>query len=257
MNRTERRLLQPSPRADTHQQHLNVRRVLLEHELDRILRGAASLGAASEVLVRLGADAGLRLGEIAALSWADVNLNGATISVRRSDWRGHVTDPKGGRVRHVPMTNRVRDALTRHASATKRRAGDRVIVHADVPAGEKTKRKALDAPLTKKVAHRWMAKILDAAEVPRGSIGRIHILRHTFCSHLAMRGAPTIAIQRAAGHASVTTTQRYMHLAGSQLTDAIRLLDGPAPGAKGDDAARGDMMETESKQPETVMVPAA
>ena len=28
----------------------------------------------------------------------------------------------------------------------------------------------------------------------------IHILRHTFCSHLAMRGAPARAIQELAGH---------------------------------------------------------
>jgi hypothetical protein len=39
-----------------------------------------------------------------------------------------------------------------------------------------------------------------------------HILRHTFCSHLAMRGAPTRAIQELAGHRDLTTTQRYMHL---------------------------------------------
>jgi len=40
----------------------------------------------------------------------------------------------------------------------------------------------------------------------------VHILRHTFCSHLAMRGAPACAIQELAGHADLTTTQRYTHL---------------------------------------------
>ena len=39
-----------------------------------------------------------------------------------------------------------------------------------------------------------------------------HMLRHTFCSHLAMRGAPARAIQEAAGHQDLVTTQRYMHL---------------------------------------------
>jgi site-specific recombinase XerD len=39
-----------------------------------------------------------------------------------------------------------------------------------------------------------------------------HMLRHTFCSHLAMRGAPARAIQELAGHQNLTTTQRYMHL---------------------------------------------
>ena len=35
-----------------------------------------------------------------------------------------------------------------------------------------------------------------------------HILRHTFCSHLAMRGAPFRAIQEFAGHRDLSTTQR-------------------------------------------------
>ena len=44
-----------------------------------------------------------------------------------------------------------------------------------------------------------------------------HVLRHTFCSHLAMRGAPAIAIQELAGHASIAVTNRYMHLAPGEL----------------------------------------
>jgi site-specific recombinase XerD len=47
-----------------------------------------------------------------------------------------------------------------------------------------------------------------AAEIEQG----VHILRHAFCSHLAMKGAPARAIQELAGHADLSTTQRYMHL---------------------------------------------
>jgi site-specific recombinase XerD len=53
----------------------------------------------------------------------------------------------------------------------------------------------------------------------------IHILRHTFCSHLAMRGAPPRAIQELAGHVDLRTTQRYMHLTPAALEGAIRLLE--------------------------------
>jgi integrase len=55
--------------------------------------------------------------------------------------------------------------------------------------------------------------------------GHIHQLRHTFCSHLAMRGAPAKAIQELAGHADLSTTMRYMHLSPSSLNQAIGLLD--------------------------------
>lgn len=58
-----------------------------------------------------------------------------------------------------------------------------------------------------------------------------HTLRHTFCSHLAMRGAPARAIQELAGHRHLTTTQRYMHLSPAALQGAIALLE-----ASGDDA---------------------
>jgi len=56
----------------------------------------------------------------------------------------------------------------------------------------------------------------------------VHILRHTFCSHLAMRGAPVRAIQELAGHKELTMTQRYMHLSPAALDTAIRLLEEPA-----------------------------
>jgi len=57
--------------------------------------------------------------------------------------------------------------------------------------------------------------------------GTMH-LRHTFCSHLAMRGAPALSIQRLAGHEHLQTTLGYMHLAQGETERAIRLLDHPA-----------------------------
>jgi hypothetical protein len=63
----------------------------------------------------------------------------------------------------------------------------------------------------------------------------VHRLQHSFCSHLAMRGAPARAIQELAGHKDLSTTQRYMHLSPAALEGAIRLLDhqGPAVGPYG------------------------
>lgn len=65
----------------------------------------------------------------------------------------------------------------------------------------------------------------------------VHMLRHTFCSHLAMRGVPARAIQELAGHQDLSTTQRYMHLSPAAIENAIRLLDGPV-------ARFGDGVET-------------
>jgi site-specific recombinase XerD len=67
----------------------------------------------------------------------------------------------------------------------------------------------------------------------------VHPLRHTFCSHLAMRGAPARAIQELAGHKDLTTTQRYMHLSPAAIEGAIRLLDQRSGGK-----SFGDILET-------------
>lgn len=69
----------------------------------------------------------------------------------------------------------------------------------------------------------WMEKAQRRAGLPAN--GGFHILRHTFCSHLPMRGATVKAIQELAGHQDITATQRYMHLSPAHKDAAIRLLD--------------------------------
>jgi len=56
-----------------------------------------------------------------------------------------------------------------------------------------------------------------------------HILRHTLCSRLAMRGAPVRAIQELAGDRDIATT-KYMHVSPAAIENAIRLLEQPNGG---------------------------
>ena len=75
--------------------------------------------------------------------------------------------------------------------------------------------------VTQKVVQLAVRRAARRANVSPG----VHILRHTFCSHLAMRGAPARAIQELAGHQDLSTTQRYMHLSPAAIDAAIRLLE--------------------------------
>jgi integrase len=130
------------------------------------------------------------------------------LTVQHSEWKGHFTATKGGRLRHVPMTERLA-ALKGH----RHLGGSRVLVQSN---GE---------PLTMKILQDRVA----GATAERACVPGVHIVRHTFCSHLAMRGAPARAIQELAGHQDLMTTQRYMHLTPAALEAAIRLLNKPGP----------------------------
>jgi integrase len=108
-------------------------------------------------------------------------------------------------------------------------------------------------PLTQKVIQVMMRRVARRANAKPG----VHILRHTFCSHLAMRGAPARAIQELAGHQDLETTQRYMHLSPAALDAAIRLLEGAAeagphdyslPAEAGSHAGRGEILEAAGNQ---------
>jgi len=136
-----------------------------------------------------------------------VDLAKGQMCVERSDWKGHVTSTKGGRLRYVPLTIRLAAALKAH----RHLRGARVLCEGD---GRPVSQKVMQC-LVRRAAKR--AGLKDEG---------IHVLRHTFCSHLAMQEAPARAIQELAGHKDLTTTQRYMHLSPAATFNAIRLLDG-------------------------------
>lgn len=58
-------------------------------------------------------------------------------------------------------------------------------------------------------------------QLPDGQL--THVLRHTFASHFMMRGGNILTLNKILGHASLTMTMRYAHLAPEHLQDAIKL----------------------------------
>ena len=63
--------------------------------------------------------------------------------------------------------------------------------------------------------------------------GRVHILRHTSCSRLAARSVPILSIQGLAGHESLETTQRYMHLSSTAPREGIAAVETGSYGERG------------------------
>jgi integrase len=175
-------------------------------EFETLVAAAGEIDPRAELIVLLGGEAGLRCGEMMALERSDLDLVQRQICVERSDWKGQVTATKGERFRRLPLTSRLVAALKR----MRHLRGARVLCESD------------GRPLTQKVVQ---GLVKSAAKRAGLSKGGLHILRHTFCSHLAMRGVPVTVIQRLAGHRELSTTIGYMHLNPRALAEAINLLD--------------------------------
>jgi len=175
------------------------------NEFDALV-GAAVHGEPGElVAVLLAGEAGLRCGEIMGLRWLNADFDRQRICVAQAIWQGHERTTKGEQFRYVKMTNRLLTALRCH----HHRKSQYVLCDGT---GES---------LTQHGVQDLIAAAAKRANVKNG----VHILRHTFCSHLAMRGAPAGMIQQLAGHKNLSTTQGYMHLSPTASDSAIRLLD--------------------------------
>jgi integrase len=58
------------------------------------------------LLVLMSGEAGLRLGEMVALEWNDIDFVKRQMCVQRSAWKGQVASPKSGRLRYTYRSRR-------------------------------------------------------------------------------------------------------------------------------------------------------
>ena len=56
-------------------------------------------------------------------------------------------------------------------------------------------------------------------------VTKLHTLRHTFASHLVMKGVDLPTVMKLMGHADIQTTMIYSHLADEHVDKAVEKLD--------------------------------
>lgn len=150
---------------------------------------------------------GMRQGEIKGLQWSSVDWLNRSIAVRhsRDDYRKVLVPPKSNRTRHIPLDADVYEMLYRRKGGT-----GYVFLARD---GQPFNNYRLNYAI-RNLCKRAGLRIIGW-----------HTLRHTFASHLAMRGVPLPAIKELMGHSAITTTMRYAHVAPSTLRSAIEMLN--------------------------------
>jgi integrase len=178
----------------------------------QLLRTAG--GERFEALYVLAVTAGLRIGELLALRWQDVDLDasGPTLRVRRTKSTAKsgpvFTTPKNGKGRSITLTRHAVEALKPHRAAQnaeRLKAGSLwqdygliFCTHGGRP---------LDSH---NVARTSFKPLLERAGLPDI---RFHDLRHTCATLLLSRGHHPKLVQELLGHSSVALTlDRYSHV---------------------------------------------
>jgi integrase len=185
-------------------------KALTQDEIRALLKAAARGRWAPLILVSL--TTGLRRGELCALKWRDVDLEGGILTVRASlsqtRARGiELKAPKSGKARTVPLSKTAIDAFrAQHVRQTKERLRAGTLwettdaVFAD-PLGRHTVPQAMTR------AYEWIAEKAGISSL------RLHDCRHTAATEMLVGGVDVVTAAGVLGHASPTVTlQVYGHV---------------------------------------------
>jgi len=144
---------------------------------------------------------GMRKSELLNLRWEDVDFERGTLTVSsREEWH-----TKNYESRKMPLYEEVGKVLK-----PMRQGKGYVFVDQE---GSKMGIHFVDGRLDK------AAKYADFGHL------YMHVLRHTFASHLVMAGVDLPTVQRLMGHRDIKTTMRYAHLAPDHRRMAMAMLD--------------------------------
>jgi integrase/recombinase XerD len=156
-----------------------------------------------QAILELAYASGLRLAELRNVRLEQLHLEAGFINVIG----------KGNKERVVPLGRKAVAALQRYLDAGR----PKLVTPRSPAAVFLTKRGTPFAAVTM-----WLR---IKQRVRRAAIGRNvtpHMLRHSFATHLLEHGADLRVIQELLGHANISTTEVYTHVAGSRLREVHR-----------------------------------
>jgi len=177
-------------------------RTLSEAQVEALLDAPATdtpLGLRDRALLELLYATGLRVSELVGVKLFELSLQDGVVR----------TLGKGAKERLVPLGEVAAEWLQRYLAAArgeilKSRTCDEVFVT------------GRGAGMTRQMAWTLIKKYATLAGIPRERISP-HVLRHAFATHLLNHGADLRAVQMLLGHADISTTQVYTHVARERI----------------------------------------
>ena len=156
-----------------------------------------------QAILELAYASGLRISELRTIRLEQLQLESGFINVIG----------KGNKERVVPLGRKAVEALTRYLAA-----GRPKLVGRKTPSNVFITRRGTAfsrVTLWKRIKDRVRYSGIERNITP-------HMLRHSFATHLLEHGADLRVIQELLGHASISTTEIYTHVAGSRLREVHR-----------------------------------
>ena len=195
----------PTLRMLAAKQALRVPKTLSEDQVNALLTAPdenTALGARDKAMLELMYASGLRVSELVKLKTLHVSLNEGVLRIMG----------KGSKERLVPFGDMARDSLLTYMQQA--RAGllgakqtDDLFVTASGPKAGTAMSRVMFWQLIKKYA------VLSGITSPLSP----HTLRHAFATHLLNHGADLRSVQVLLGHADISTTTIYTHVARERL----------------------------------------
>jgi len=198
-------VVDPTLRMLAAKQAMRVPKTLTEDQVNALLNAPdanTALGVRDKAMLELMYASGLRVSELVRLKTLHVSLNEGVLRIMG----------KGSKERLVPFGDMARDSLLAYMAQARAallgaKQTDDLFVTASGPKAGTAMSRVMFWQLIKKYA------VLSGITSPLSP----HTLRHAFATHLLNHGADLRSVQVLLGHADISTTTIYTHVARERL----------------------------------------
>jgi len=200
----------PTLNIDTPRQWKVLPKSLATSEVEQVLQGpprakddrpSQALGMRDRAMLEVFYAGALRVSELVTLKLEDLKLDSGYVLVRG----------KGDKERIVPMGGAAQEILQIYLRDAR-----------PVLAGDKSSPCIFIARGARPITRQRVWQVVNASSDNVGRHASPHMLRHSCATHMVENGADLRTVQTILGHADISTTQVYTHLALDRLSRVHR-----------------------------------